>query len=221
MSEYVNENADIFDDTPKKQNIFVRILKWIGVGIILLICVLLFYRCVTSTNHPIVKKVLVDDEILQSYNADPDGFAVEQYGMQSPWVDVKQGRLLEFNYLYYIPSVNKLQFSIKYNEDIVSDTQSEMPLRLRLEDDEGNEYQDYFFETAQRERYKYVRVCFNDIELIKDGEVDEYGFPVRNKYKLYIEFETPAEDASTETYELKFDIYDGKNVFKDVEFEIE
>ena len=96
-----------------------------------------------------------------------------------------------------------------------------MPLRLRLEDDEGNEYQDYFFETAQRERYKYVRVCFNDIELIKDGEVDEYGFPVRNKYKLYIEFETPAENGKIETYELKFDVYDGKNVSKDVEFEIE
>ena len=221
MSEYINENADIFDDEPKKQNIFVRILKWIGIGIILLICVLLFYRCVTSTNHPIVKKVLVDGEILQSYNADPDAFEVEQYGMQSPWVDVKQGRLLEFNYLYYIPSVNKLQFSIKYNEDIVSDTQSEMPLRLRLEDDEGNSFEDYFFETAERERYKYVRVCFNDIELIKDGETDEYGMPLRYKYKLYIEFETPAEDGNVETYELKFDIYDGKSVCKDVEFEIE
>ena len=29
MSEFVNENADIFDDEPKKQNIVIRVLKWI------------------------------------------------------------------------------------------------------------------------------------------------------------------------------------------------
>ena len=160
MNEYVNENADIFDDTPKKQNIFVRILKWLCSGIILLICGILFVRCLGSADHKIVKKVLMNEAFYEAYENDADSLKVEKYGMQSPWVSIRQGRLVEFNELYYIPILEQMQFSIKYNEDLPLCEYSSMPFRLKLTDEEGNEYTQYWYEEAQRERYKYVRVCF-------------------------------------------------------------
>ncbi len=220
MSEYINENADIFDDEPKKQNIVIRILKWLAIAILLLISGILFYRCVSSADHPVVKKVLVSDDLLAYYNENGVLAKVEKYGMQSPWIDVRQGRLIEFNNLYYIPETNELQFSFKYNEDIVDGMLSDFPFSLTLVDDEGNEYTEYFYETAKRERYRYARICFSDIELVKDGQFDEEGLPIRYTYKLRIDFEHIEEDGSTQPLELVYSIYDGKHISKNVEYSI-
>lgn len=222
MSDFnINENADAFDDTPKKQHIIVRILKWFCIGIIIVICLLLFYRCVTSIDHPVVKKVLMNDAFVNEYSENPENLRVHQYGMQSAWVSVDEGRLIEFNHLYHIPLLNQLQFSIKYNHDIVNGEFSGIPFKLRLVDENGNVYDDYFFETASRERFRYIRVCFENITL-KTDELDENGNNLRHTYVL--EMDIVSENGNYEPL-CKYELYDGdsnrSSVFKNIEYTVE
>lgn len=218
MSEYINEGADIFNEEPqKKQHIVIRILKWIGVGIILLIVVLLFYRCVTSMDHGITKKVLVNQKFVDEYNGNPDTFTVEKYGMQSPWVQIRQGRLIEFNHLYFVPMTNQLQFSMKWNQDLPQCEYEGFPFEIFLVDDEGNEYGDYWFELASRERYRYARICFENVE-IRKNELDENGNNIRRPFVLVIKM--IKQDGSFEEI-CKFDLYDGSNVYRNVDFSVE
>ena len=223
MSDFnINENADVFnEDAEKKPHIIIRILKWTGIGIILLICALLFYRCVTSTDHPIVKKVLMNSEFLEEYEKDAENVKVQKYGMQSAWVSVAQGRLIEFNNLYYIPATKQLQVSIKYNHDIIKGDFEGIPFKLRLVDENGNVYDNYFYETASRERFRYIRVCFDDIELLT-GEKNEQGQDLRHSYTL--EIDSVQKDGSYDTL-CSYKVYDGNSnrnsVFKNIEYKVE
>jgi len=217
LNEYVNENADIFDDEPKKQNIVVRILKWIGAIIVILICAILFYRCVSSMDHGIVDDVLMNEAFYSAYEENPDQLEVEKYGMQSPWVAIREGRLVEFNELYYIPHLKQMQFSIKYNEDLPQCEYTGVPFRLTLVDDEGNEYGEYWYKTAQKERYKYIRVCFENIDIYTD-KVDEDGQEIRRTYKLVMEI-TDGNGGYKPLCE--YSLYDGKTICKNIEYKVE
>lgn len=223
MSDFnINENAEVFNEKENKsKNIFVRILKWIGVGLIALICILLFYRCVSAKNHPIVKKVLMNDEFISAYEKDKDSVKVQKYGMDSAWVRVAEGRLVEFNELYYIPATNQLQFSIKYNHDIVKGEYDSVPFKLTLTDEDGNVFDEYWYETAERERFRYIRACFENIVLEKD-EKDENGKKARHSYTLTMYM--VGEDGEYDEL-CKYEIYDGDNarsdVFKNIPFRVE
>lgn len=223
MSDFnINENAAIFNENEKKsKNIFVRILKWIGIGLIALICILLFYRCASAKNHPIVKKVLMNDEFFDAYEKDKESVKVQKYGMDSAWVRVAEGRLVEFNELYYIPATNQLQFSIKYNHDIVKGEYESIPFKLTLTDEEEKVYDEYWYETASRERFRYIRVCFEGIELEKE-EIDENGKKMRHSYTLTMYMVN--EDGEYDEL-CKYELYDGdgarSDVFKNIAFEVE
>lgn len=223
MSDFnINENAEIFNEEEnKKLPLAIRIVKWIGIGIIMLICVLLLYRCVTATNHPVVKKVLMNEAFIEAYENNPKEVRVQKYGMESAWESVGQGRLIEFNNLYYIPATKQLQVSIKYNHDIVKGEFEGIPFKLRLVDEEGNVFDDFWYETASRERYRYIRVCFENIDLLRD-ELDENGKNLRHSY--IIEIDSVQQDGSYETI-CKYELYDGDSgradVFRDVPFEVE
>ena len=213
--------SDFNEDSDKKQHIVIRILKWAGIGIILLICILLFYRCVTSADHSIVKKVLMNEQFLDEYANNPDSVKVQQYGMQSAWVSVDQGRIIEFNHLYHIPATKQLQFSIKYNHDIIKGEFKDIPFKLRLLDENGNVYEDFFYETASRERFRYIRVCFNGIEFLT-GEKDKNGMDLRHSYTL--EIDAIQQDGSYKPL-CSYEIYDGdsnrSSVFKDIKYKVE
>ena len=110
-----------------------------------------------------------------------------------------------------------MQFSIKYNEDLPQCEYTEMPFRLTLVDEDGNEYRDYWFEEAQKYRYKYIRVCFENIDIYTD-KVDEYGIEVRRPYTLVIEM----TDGNGGYNELcRYKLYDGKTICKNVEYKVE
>ena len=216
MNEYINENADIFDDEPKKQNIVIRILKWICIGVIILICSILFVRCISNIDHKIVEKVLMNESFYSEYHKNPDGIKVEKYGMQSPWTSIRQGRLLEYNNLYYIPALKQMQFSIKYNEDLPQCEYEGMPFELTLVDEEGNEFTEYWFEEAQRSKYKFVRVCFENIDIYTD-KVDDNGREIRHNFTLIIKMID-----GNGNYEplCSYKLYDGKTICKNVEYKV-
>ena len=213
MSELMNESADIFNEEEnKKQHIAVRIIKWIGVGVIVLIVALLFYRCATHADHPIVEKVLMNDAFLDLYDVGGRQPEVRKYGMQKPWVDVyeREGRLIEFNNLYYIPATRQLQISLKYNNDIVPENFEGFPFRLSLVDENENEFSEFWYEKAQKERYRYLRVCFENID-IETGETDENGNKKRHTYYIKMDIIQPDGSYDYLCMEGKHLIYDGES----------
>ena len=143
--------------------------------------------------------------------------------MNSPWIAIAEGRLLEFNNLYYIPKLNQLQFSVKYNEDIKYSENDKMPLVFKLTDDDGNEYTEYFTEFAERSKYEYVRVCFENINIYKD-KVDQNGEPVRKKLTLTVDMpDKNGKSRQDDRFYFPYSkqIYDGRNVSKPVKYKVE
>lgn len=226
LSEYINESADIFNDddvNAPKPPLFIRIIKWIGVAIIIVIIACLLYRCVTHRFEPEVSsKVIMDDEFVEMYENDPESVEVRRYGIQQPWVDVaeRQGRLMEIKHLYHIPATNKLLVTMKYNVDIVPEEYSELPLsgssdnmsgipfEISLVDETKKEYSSFVYETGKGERFRYIRLCFDGVAM-ETGELDEEGNPERHSF--YIKMKKIDKDGKYEDVCLggMHQIYDG------------
>ena len=241
MSEFINENAEIFDDDElqKKPSLFVRILKWLGLAVIIFIVGCLLYRCATHRYEPDVSdKIIMNDEFLSLYNEGEIKPEVRKYGIQKPWVDVlgRQGRLMEFKYLYYIPETRQLLVTLKYNADIVpseyfmlpqsgdSSDMSGIPFMISLRDETEKEYTDFVYETAERERFRYIRLCFDEVD-IETGEKDEDGNSLRHTFHVKLKMIT--EDGSFTDLCLggMHKIYDGEDtrseVFDKVKYKVE
>ena len=242
MSDYINESAEIFnedDQAPKKQNLPLKILKWLVLAVIIFIIGCLLYRCATHRIEPEVSdKIIVSEEFLEIYNEKNELPEVRKYGIQKPWVDVlgRQGRLMEFKYLYYIPSTRQLLVTLKYNEDIVptefymlpekgdSTDMSGIPFMISLRDETEREYKDFVYETAELERFRYIRLCFDDVD-IETGETDEEGNPLRHTFHVKLKMIT--EDGSFTDLCLggMHKIYDGKdaknNVYDKIKYKVE
>lgn len=202
-------------EEPKKKGFTVgKLFKWAAIAVIAAVYVILIARCTMYRDDKIVSEILTDDTTLAAYQADPENFAVEQYGMSSPWIAIEDGRMVQFNFLYHIKAARQLQFSVKYNVDLIPYTpgQGELPMRFRLVDEDGTVYEDYFWKQKQRFRYNYIRVCFNGIDLENaDKPLKENGKPERHTYMLYID--CLSEDGSY-TELCKYSIYDGSEVSK-------
>lgn len=220
MSEFINESADIFNQEKKKTPLFLMFLKWFCIGIIILIVTILFYRCATHRDHKITDKVLMNEAFYEAYKENPDKLEVRKYGMPSPWIDIAQGRLIEFDELYHIPKLNQLQISIKFNEDIVPENTVDFPLKLKLIDENGNIYKDYFFETGSIERFCHMRVCFENIAL-ETGETDENGKALRHTYTM--EIDSVQQDGTYKKL-CEYVVYNGENeksvVYKNVKYKV-
>lgn len=225
MSELMNESADIFNEDDKnkpKPNIIIRIFKWIGIAIIVLIVSTLFVRCMENMTPPFASKVLMNEAFVEKYNEDPDSVVVRQYGMPRFWYEIKDGRLIELDMLYHIPATHQLQVTIKYNEDIVPEGLdiNRFPFVLRLIDENGNVYTDYWMEKAKKGRYRYARICFEGVD-IETGEYDKEGNPLRHSYKLALYKINPDETCE---YTYTFDMYnandEGSATFKVIPYKV-
>lgn len=212
MNDYTNENADIFDEPQKKKGFtFGKLIKWICLAFIIAVCAILFARCYMYNDSPIVKKVITDSKFTDAYNADKENFEVLQYGIKSSWVAIKENRLIEFNYLYYVPKTEQLQFSVKYNLDLPGEDVG-LPFKFKLTDSDGNEYTSYTYEFEKRYGYGYYRLCFDGIKLENDNTAETD----KNKsYTVTIEM----KDADGNYSELcTNEIYNGSTVCRPVDF---
>ncbi len=205
-------------EEPEKKGFTIgKLLKWIVYGVMFLIIAILVVRCTAYQDDKIVKKVIVNDTLRAAYKM--EDFAVEQYGMDNPWIPVQDRRMVEFNYLYHIKAARQLQFSVKYNTDIVECLNEDgIPFKFKLVDNYSNVYEDYFFEQKEKFGYNYIRVCFEGIDLIDESvEPDEYGIPKRKEYTVYV-YELGKDGEYTEL--CRYDIYDGSQVSKKIRFKL-
>ncbi len=237
MSEYINESADSFNEEPPKKGFTIgKLIKWVFLLLIILVYVILAARCVQTSDHKIVKEVLVNDEFIKAYESNPENFKVEKYGIEKSWADIREGRLLEFNNLYYVPMASQMQLSVKFNMDLPQcEYDAEIPFKFRLRDENGTEYADYWYRFAEKMGYGYIRICFEDIALEKsedeiaalaDGETAEqisdigvYGIDKnRKKYTLYVDM-VQTDGSYIEICSVR--IYGGSAVSKEVDFKPE
>lgn len=237
MSDYINESAESFNEEPQKKGFtFAKLIKWLFLSLIILVYLILAARCVQSSDHKIVDKILVNVVFVKAYENSPEEFSVEKYGIEKAWDDIREGRLLEFNNLYYVPLAKQLQISVKFNLDLpLCEYEEEIPFRFRLRDDEGVEYTDYWYEFAEKTGYGYIRLCFEGIELEKPeeenaveiaGEAEEtqtsigsYGVSEnRKKYTLCVDM-INADGSYSEISATR--IYGGSVVSKKIDFVLE
>lgn len=204
---------DIEEPVKVKGFTFKKLFKFLGWVLFLLVIGTIIVRCTLSKNDEIVSKIIADEKTLDVYNEYSEDFIVEQYPMNSPWVAIQDGRLIEFNYLYYLPQTKQLQFSVKYNLDIAENTNElGIPFEFSLTDDYNNVFSDYFLEFKEKFGYGYIRVCFNNIELEDlTKEPDEFGKPQRNKFTLNI-LELCEDGSYTEL--CTYRVYDGGTISK-------
>lgn len=237
VSEYINENADSFNEEPKKKGFTIgKLFKWICLLLIVLVYVILAARCVQTSDDKIVKEVLVNDKFLAAYESNPENFTVEKYGIEKSWADIREGRLLEFNNLYYVPMASQLQLSVKFNMDLpLCEYDEEIPFKFRLRDENGNEYTDYWYKFKEKMGYGYIRLCFEDIQLEKEEEeiaddtkmqttdeqsgIGSYGIDgSRKKYTLCVDM-VNADGSYSEICSER--IYGGSTISREVEFKPE
>ena len=205
-------------EEPVKGFTIGKLFKWIIYSVILVMVGIIVVRCTLYSDDKLVKKVLVNDVTREAYSK--PGFEVEQYGMDKPWQVVEERRMVEFNYLYHIKTARQLQFSVKYNTDIVECLREEdgLPFKFKLVDNYRNVYEDYFFEEKEKFGYNYIRLCFEGVDLIDDSaEPDEFGEYPRKPYTKYI-YELGVDGEYTEL--AKYKIYDGSKVSKKIDFKL-
>ncbi len=207
-------------EEPKKVKGFTvgKLFKWIGLAIILFVYGAIIVRCTLASDDKIVSKIICDETTLSAYNIAPDEFEVLKYPMNSAWVAIEEGRLIEFNNLYYLPASNQLQFSVKFNLDVAEFYNAEgLPFDFALRDENGETFSDYFFEFKEKSGYGYIRICFNDITLEdENAEPDEYGKLPRKNYTVYIS-ELMADYTYTDL--CSYRVYDGGTVSKKIKFD--
>ncbi len=212
------ENYPDIPETPKKGFTIGKLFKWLALFLIAAVYAILIARCTMYKDDKLVSKILVNDTTREAYLAAGDTFSVRQYGMNSAWVAVKEGRLVEFNKLYHLEAARQLQISVKYNKDIATAGQDgSTPFTFYLTDENGTRYEDYFFEQANKFQYVYLRLCFEGIDLVSpDAELNENGVPIRKKYTLHMVLPT---EQGEDTELCRYEIYDGSDISKVIDFD--
>ena len=221
------ENYPDIEEPKKKGFTIGKLFKGMALAVIVLIYGILIVRCSMYRDDQVVSEILVNDTTRKTYHSDPNAFTVEQYGMQKAWVAVKEGRLVEFNYLYYLKAAKQLQVSVKFNRDILQD--ANLPtesLKFYLTDENGTVYEDYFFKDKRKFDYRYVRLCFENIDLLADNaetdkqtqnETENETEISRKSYTLH--FEQPMPDG-TYSEICAYTLYSGSDIAKIIPFSL-
>lgn len=226
------------DEEDKKPSFIKRIFKAIAVCIILGVYAILFLRFFFSCDSKIVDDILKTDEIIAAHDASPDTFEIRQYEI-TDWYASKNpagddsnlgGKLLSVSDLYYIPSTESLQVTLKFNLDILENREAEyseelLPFKLYLVEYEGEDKAvgEKFEDIAavkydERYSFGYIRICFDGIKLEKDGGlVDENGDPLMRSYGLFMHMYMPDGEYSDEDYDI-FSVYTGRRNYKIIEY---
>ncbi len=199
-----------------KKITFGKVIKWIGICIIITISFLLFLGLFQRCDTSIVNKIIFNETTVDAYIKDTENFEVRNYDISDKYRSIDNGKLLMISNLCYIKGANQLQFTIKYNKDIVKNPSLDIPFSLYIEDADKNIYSDYFYETDERYKFRFIRVCFENI-VLEDlaAGLDENGNQNMKSYELYIDMLD--ENREPEKFQ-SFSIYTGNKIYKKVNF---
>ncbi|MCI8589285.1 MAG: hypothetical protein HFE77_01005 [Clostridiales bacterium] len=192
-----NDNYNDYDYSeldPKKRGPIFRIFKYIFLFLAILFGVFLIARIhVNNTTPEEAKKLLWNEEAIDALHKEgPETFSVIEHNL-STYITAEGKRILRnpmtddaffsFSHVQYMPSVNQIQLTVRFNESTIDRVMERFDLSTRpeneiflfwLEDNNGNRYTTYSYTTATqnflgKRRYNYRRLLFTqvDIEQVK------------------------------------------------------
>jgi len=184
----------MYDDEPKKRSLIGTILYSLFFGLFIFIMSSFIINSCRMHDHEIADDIIFDENTKNAYEKGTENFKVIEYGLKDKrFASVQANQLLQLKYLYYIPSANQAQLTIKYNTSYAepaSDTS--IPFDIVLKDKNGIEMTDYYYEHAEKDGYAYIRMAWNNVE-----------FSDKSEYTLHIELEKDGKQIVDESFLLQ------------------
>lgn len=158
-----------------------KLFRWLIVGLIIFIYVFFAYRIIESKMVFRHTDMIWTGKAYDSYVALGKDFRIYTYDAESEFgIDYSKnggsydGRFSVYG-MRYIPSVNELQFTIRYNsstldalcEEYSLESVEEMPFIFVLRDDSGKLYEKASYKYERVGRYTYVNIAFSDVSLFE------------------------------------------------------
>lgn len=112
--------------------------------------------------------VLVDENVRKAYDELGDEFEVYAYSIATRFKAVDDNQLLQIDHLYYIPSANQMQVTVRYSTAYAEPaTESFLPFIFELKDKNGNILSDFYYDFGVDGKFCDIRlaykgVCFDD-----------------------------------------------------------
>lgn len=168
---------------PKKRGPVLTAIKYILLTLAIILGVLIAMRIYVNNHDPKEAAALLwNDEALTAYARDPDHFSVLNHnlatyisneGKKVIRNNMTEGAAVSFSHVQYMPGVNQLQLTVRYNEAIFKKLQGREGQELfafYLTDEHGNEYRDYEYTACTKDflgkrLYHYRRLCFGGVPI--------------------------------------------------------
>lgn len=155
------------------------ILKFIAIGLIVLVYALLFWRIYTSKTPKNIKKFLFTQDAFDVCSSSPDSVSFWTRGDGTVWSftpdrpEDSDGSFTAEGILY-ADGLSILEMTIRYNNSTVKYLTEDYrldekpqgePFIFILEDNAGNTYSDYVYAPFARSLYNYRRLIFKNVDL--------------------------------------------------------
>ncbi|MBQ8697015.1 MAG: hypothetical protein IJ519_04775 [Clostridia bacterium] len=174
----------------KERGPVFKVVKWITLTLVGILCVLLVMRIFVNNNVPEeAKRLLWDEAGYSAYTLDPEGFEIVSHPLDSYVIketgeqvvrnNMTADAYFSFSDVCYAPKADQLQLTLRYNvstlEHVKKDLELEElregePFIYRLVDDEERVYGEYAYTAAQKDflgkpRYEYRRLLFSGVDV--------------------------------------------------------
>lgn len=186
-------NNDYYSDGDAKPKSKVgKILRWLGIALILLVYGLLMFRIFIKNDPKSAKQFLWTPDTVAAYEQNPSSFEVLTQKIQSfsyalgekderghekyesrTYNDITSGGSFKISNLVYVKSAGELQITVRFNRSAVEKVQAlyNLPEKPAGEifffalDDGSDYYTDYSYVATKRFTYEYRRLVFSNVDL--------------------------------------------------------
>jgi len=176
------------EEAAKKGFSFGKLLKFIGIGLVIFVYLLVFFRIFINTDTKKSKKFIWDERAIEAYNQDPDSFEVLTQKLDGYVVTDGEGGYKAVSYslmsrngyftvgsFVYVKTTSQVQLTLRYSNSALKalaecysletlPEKSDEVFCFALYDGERY-YTEYSYTTDARFTYNYRRLLFEGIDL--------------------------------------------------------
>ncbi len=160
---YFPDDEDISPKKAKRKKIIRRCVYVLLAAVYAVVFAVILSNCEPG----MYKKPVFSDAANELYKSDPEGFEVyEVY----PMTFMNYDGSVQVAGVAYAKTAGELELGIKYNSKLDNE-ETGFKVRFELTDTNGVIYETANVESADKGRYKYLRISFSGVDLPLDGNV--------------------------------------------------